>query len=115
MVRAHSQLLVSIQRQHLREFGEFFVSESQSASVTQPSQVSITPINSASSVETVKMPMNAPLMSQEGNMFFPGTQCLKVSIPSHKQATKVCLPRILPCIRICRADVTEINCSFGNM
>jgi hypothetical protein len=60
------------------------------------SQVSITPINSASSVETAKMPMNAPLISQEGNMFFPGTQCLKVSIPSYEDANKVCFQSFGP-------------------
>jgi hypothetical protein len=45
----------------------------------------MTPINSASSVETVKMPFTAPLMSQEGNMFFPGTQSLKISIPLQRE------------------------------
>ena len=61
-----------------------------SRDVTVPLQVSVTPINSASSVETMKMPMNAPIMSQDGNMFFPGTQCLKISIPVHRDSTKVC-------------------------
>jgi hypothetical protein len=42
------------------------------------------------------MPMNAPLMSQEGNMFFPGSQCLKVSIPSNQDGTKVRLPNLAP-------------------
>lgn len=62
----------------------------QNRNVTPPMQVSVTPINSASSVETMKMPMNTPIMSQDGNLFFPGTQCLKISIPVQRDSTKVC-------------------------
>jgi hypothetical protein len=71
----------------------------QNRNVTPPMQVSLTPINSASSVETMKMPMNAPIMSQDGNMFFPGTQCLKISIPVHRDSTKVCW-RVALCLSL---------------
>ena len=42
------------------------------------------------------MPVNAPLMSQEGNMFFPGTQCLKVSIPAHQDKKVLAFTRYCP-------------------
>ena len=48
---------------------------------TPPPQNSITRIDSKSTVDTVMTPLAKQLMTQDGNMFFPGTHSLKVTIP----------------------------------